>query len=259
MRLRIQQPTAASNGCRDLSREAGVTRLRRNGSRFVPRRGDKVLNWGSHEHKFPDCYYINKPSAVAVCSNKLATYNRFTAENVPHAEWTTDHSRAQYWCREQGRVILGRTLSGHGGSGIHVYESGATIDGHALYVQYVPKYDEYRVHVWDGEVIDIQMKRRRQDNNGQTDANSRIRNAARGWVFCRERIDCPRVVIAAAKAAVRALDLDFGAADVGFTRRGNCATVYEVNSAPGIEGTTLRKYADRLCNVGRYRANGGVV
>lgn len=246
MRLRIQQPRQASNGCRDLSRAAGVTRLRRNGSRFVPRRGDKVLNWGSHEHKFPDCYYINTPSAVAVCSNKLYTYQAFKAAGVPHAEWSTVRTRAQAWVM-QGKVVLGRTLSGHGGSGITVYEEGDTVGEHALYVQYVPKYDEYRVHVWDGEVIDIQMKRRRQDNHGQTEANSRIRNAARGWVFCRERIDCPTVVTRAAKEAVKSLDLDFGAADVGFTRRGQCATVYEVNSAPGLEGTTLAKYGARVC------------
>ena len=45
-------------------------------------------------------------------------------------------------------------------------------------------------------------------------------------------------------AAVRSLGLDFGAVDV--VERQNKAYVLEVNTAPGLVGTTLEKYVDAI-------------
>ena len=44
--------------------------------------------------------------------------------------------------------------------------------------------------------------------------------------------------------AIQALGLDFGAVDVGYNTRENKAYVYEVNSAPGLQGTTLTAYTN---------------
>jgi len=137
-------------------------------------------------------------------------------------------------------------LRASAGRGIVVCEPGDDIPPAPLYTRYVPKYDEYRVHIWRGEVLDIQQKRRR---NGEQGIDSRIRNTPNGWVFCREGVECPEVVIEQARAAIKSLNLDFGAADIGYTRRNSRATVYEVNTAPGIEGTTLRKYAGAIADL----------
>lgn len=110
-----------------------------------------------------------------------------------------------------------------------------------LYTKYVKKADEYRVHVFGGEVLDVQQKRKRQEvPNDEVDYQ--IRNLAGGWVFCRDNVDCPDSVRELAVSAVRALGLDFGAVDIGFNRHDGIGYVFEVNTAPGVEGTTLDKY-----------------
>ena len=110
-----------------------------------------------------------------------------------------------------------------------------------LYTKYVKKADEYRIHVVDGHVIDIQQKRKRKEILNE-DINYQVRNACNGWVFCRDNVTCPTVCLELAVAAVSALSLDFGAVDIGFNTRSKTAVVYEVNTAPGLEGTTLDKY-----------------
>ncbi len=114
-----------------------------------------------------------------------------------------------------------------------------------MYTKYVKKADEYRVHVFDGEVIDIQQKRRRQELS-RHEVDFQIRNTDSGWVFCRDDVDCPDGVRSTAVSAVSALRLDFGAVDIGYNRHQGAATVYEVNTAPGLEGTTLEKYRAAL-------------
>ena len=46
--------------------------------------------------------------------------------------------------------------------------------------------------------------------------------------------------------AVKALGLDFGAVDIIYNEKENQYYVLEVNTAPGLEGTTLIKYAERF-------------
>jgi len=47
-----------------------------------------------------------------------------------------------------------------------------------------------------------------------------------------------------ALAAVSALGLDFGAVDIIYNEHENQYYVLEVNTAPGLEGTTVEKYAE---------------
>jgi hypothetical protein len=45
------------------------------------------------------------------------------------------------------------------------------------------------------------------------------------------------------------LHLDFGAVDVGWNEHHGEATIYEVNTAPGLEGTTLEKYYEGMAQI----------
>jgi glutathione synthase/RimK-type ligase-like ATP-grasp enzyme len=110
-----------------------------------------------------------------------------------------------------------------------------------LYTKYIKKADEYRVHVFDGEVIDVQQKRKRQEVENE-DVDYQIRNSTGGWVFCRAEVDIPDICLSMARRAVSALGLTFGAVDIGYNRREDMAYVFEVNTAPGLEGTTLDTY-----------------
>jgi hypothetical protein len=180
---------------------------------------------------------------VAVAGNKLLTYEAFAEAGVNCPKFTTEIREAMDWS-DNGYMVLARTLMrGNSGRGITLHEpdDGVAIGYAPLYTRYVPKFDEYRVHVWNGSVVDVQQKRRRRGDEQGLEGH--IRSAAEGWVFCRGELDCPRVVTVEAQKAVEALNLDFGAADVGYTRNRDRATVYEVNTAPGLQGTTLERYA----------------
>jgi glutathione synthase/RimK-type ligase-like ATP-grasp enzyme len=186
--------------------------------------------------------YLNNPLAVGRASNKLQSLQALSEAGVVVPEFTTFQWQAQKWVDEGVTVVARTLLNASKGKGIVMCGAGATVPLAPLYTKYVPKYDEYRVHVMDGVVFDIQQKRRRRD----VETNSQIRNERNGWVFCRQGVECPEVVADAGRRAVGALELDFGGCDIGFTRRGSIATTYEVNTAPGIEGSTLAAYANAI-------------
>jgi glutathione synthase/RimK-type ligase-like ATP-grasp enzyme len=100
---------------------------------------------------------------------------------------------------------------------------------------------EYRIHVFNGMIIDSQQKKKRNDHEGGIRG---IRNHANGWVYAREGVVFPIPVLEQSLRAVKALGLNFGAVDIGYNELENTAYVYEVNSAPGLTGTTLDFYTN---------------
>jgi D-alanine-D-alanine ligase-like ATP-grasp enzyme len=65
-------------------------------------------------------------------------------------------------------------------------------------------------------------------------------------VFCREDIEEPADLRDVALQAVKALDLHFGAVDIIWNKKDNKCYVLEVNTAPGVEGTSTEIYADSI-------------
>jgi len=114
-----------------------------------------------------------------------------------------------------------------------------------LYNKYVKKADEYRIHVFDGQIIDIQQKRARREVPNE-EVDYQIRNSHNGWVYCRDSVRCPDICRNLALDAVSALGLTFGAVDLGYNIHGQSCVVYEVNTAPGLEGTTVEKYYEAI-------------
>jgi glutathione synthase/RimK-type ligase-like ATP-grasp enzyme len=100
------------------------------------------------------------------------------------------------------------------------------------------------VHVFGQTVIDIQQKRKKRGYENERD--TRIRNMANGYVYCRDGITPPDSIDALAVRAVRACGYHYGAVDIVFNAKNNRLAVLEVNSRPGLLGTTLDKYSDAL-------------
>lgn len=247
-RIRIL-PYGPSDGARSLSRATGVKRLKLPHSRFRPRSTDLIVNWGSSQRPFPSANYLNKPELVNVASSKIASLRKMKEAGVNVPEFTTERERVAEWLA-RGKRVLARTLDrASGGRGIvEISQDGATVPAipyAGLYTLYIPKKHEYRLHVWRDQVLDVQQKKKRL-NFPEAQFNGQIRNFDRGWVFARDGVSAPEGVISQSLAAVRALGLDFGAVDVGWTEKTQTATVYEVNTAPGVEGTTLQKYAAKI-------------
>lgn len=172
--------------------------------------------------------------------DKITQFNAFRAAGVSCPNYTTDYNTVKDagWKKTVVRAIV----NGQEGRGISIIENGFDIPEAPLYTEYVPKKKEFRVHVWNNEVIDVEEKRRRRG----TDGDSKVRNTANGYVFCRGDIVEPDNLRDTALAAVRALGRSYGGVDVIWNETKNQCYVLEVNSRPGMEGTTVEKYADAI-------------
>ena len=236
----------ASRSAKALAEALGIRRLRQNTS-VRPRPNDLVINWGRHSFRIllgVDHRRLNDYNCVLHARNKHDALRLMEAGRTPVVPYTTDVEVAREWGRE-GQVVIGRrTLTGQAGSGIEVYEPGSEIPPSLpLYTKYV-KGDEFRVHVFMGEVIDCTQKKKCRE---ATEHNIRIRTHNNGWIFARDGVTLAAAARDAALSAMQALGLHFGAVDLRVSRSG-AVYVLEVNTAPGLEGTTLINYTTALRN-----------
>ena len=221
-----------------------VLRVDKDSKTYKNKPTDYVISWG-----LTTPYNMgNGPSLV---QNKLTffefieEYNELNPDNqVNIPEWTIDGDFAKQW----GTAYLSRTLlNSHSGKGIVLNEANADPHPAPLYVKYKKKKAEFRVHVFSLDsqplqVIDVTQKKKRKDFNGEV--NTKIRNHQNGWVYCRENITEPDDLRTQALRAATAVGIKHGAVDVIYNQHENKCYVLEINSAPGIEGTTLEKYVD---------------
>lgn len=205
-----------------------------------------LINWGNSEpYPYRNCKVINHPEAVNLASNKINTFSRWARDSISCPEWTTDADCAYSWL-ENGNTVFARTrLQGHSGDGIVILSSTDDFVPAPLYTKYIKKKKEFRVHVFNDEVIDVQEKRRSMGS----DAGFLIRNHANGFVFCRDDIVEPTDLRDVAIKAVSSLGLDFGAVDIIYNAHYDKCYALEVNTAPGLEGTTLQSYVNKIKEV----------
>lgn len=235
-----------STGAMDLRHE-----LRRLGHevRFVNMspRTDVVINWGSHNVPAFRGTVINSGNAVRTATSKRASYQAFAAADVPTCGWTNDRAQAVRWGATQ-RVIGRDADHGSGGAGTVVYEAGTPIGEHRFYVRYFRKQREFRVHVYKGVIVRVLEKLKKRNFEGR---DQYIRSHLRGWVFGSNHLatnPAPNMVSDLAVRAVAALGLDFGGVDVGYNTHRDAAIVFEVNTAPGLEGTSATLFAQAIHN-----------
>lgn len=192
---------------------------------------------------FTNSKLYNRPYAVQLASNKLYTFSQFRHNNVPCPPWTTSKETAASWIDDGKSVVCRTSVTSHSGNGIVFADTKEQLEQVTapLYTQYIKKKKEFRVHVFKGTVIDVQEKRR---NTDVENVDYRIRNHAGGFVFCRDSISEPSSLRSVANQAVSALGLDFGAVDIIWNEKQDACYALEVNTAPGLEGSTLTAYTN---------------
>lgn len=252
--VRILPYKMTSVSARLLAQELNVLRIYPDRNTYRYKRNHLIVNWGlsvipSCLSRVPSDCILNHPDDVAISSNKISTFNRFSQQCfycIP--DWSCDRSVAEGWLDDGDIVYCRTTVTGHGGSGIVVAKSIDEIVEAKLYTKGVANETEYRVHVFNGEIIDFVKKARRRNQDNQP--SHHIRNYKQGWVFVREGVQLPQMVEEAARGAIKALGLSFGAVDVCQTTEGK-ACVFEVNTAPGIMNTSVERYAEaiRRCTI----------
>jgi glutathione synthase/RimK-type ligase-like ATP-grasp enzyme len=209
-------------------------------SRGLPpgERGD-ALYWQKYN-------ILNPPHQVANAVDKLQTLKLLTARQVPCLTFTVDPAIARTWLAEGRSIVCRSIINGHSGQGIDIikYEDWRRAGrpeaqfpaGVKLFTKYFPKREEVRVHVFKGNVLGYARKMARRG----VEADPWVRSHGNGWVFGVDGVERDDRACDAAIRAVSSLGLDFAAVDIGLGRDG--VAVFEVNSAPGMEGRTLESY-----------------
>lgn len=217
--------------------------IRPHNSKYWRRPEHILINWGSTN--VPAEYGIvnsNPPNFVAMAVSKLRSYARFKQYQIPSLDvvLTKEEARTK-WPKKK---IVARDFDrGSGGRGITVYKPDEQLRNHVFYTPYFKKEREFRIHTTliYGSIF-AQEKLRKKD----VEVDPYIRSHDRGWVFGWKHLEenpIPQEVKDTAHNALMALGLNFGAVDIGWNvKDGLC--VFEVNTAPGIEESSLKAYAD---------------
>tara|TARA_R110000803_G_scaffold80261_5_gene146076 strand:- start:14282 stop:15094 length:813 start_codon:yes stop_codon:yes gene_type:complete len=257
MRVKVLPYKPASKSAFKLATSLGVQRVRPRG-RYVPRPTDLIFNWGCTPRDFSwDPFtplFVNSPSYVGLAADKTYFFpyaKEFWDEETRELTllaYTEDRNSVDLWLDDGHKVVARWVVNGHSGRGIKVVSSMTELQhleevlGQAVFfTKYVKKRDEYRVHVVNGEVIDVQQKR--NPTVLSTPADYQIRSHDNGWIFCREDVEIPDNIKAECVDFVSTFGLDFGALDILHNQHYNGWWIVELNTAPGLEGQTLDNYS----------------
>jgi glutathione synthase/RimK-type ligase-like ATP-grasp enzyme len=233
-----------SKAAKLLARHLLVRRIRHTDSRFRGAPHLTVINWGSSEipRQAARCHVLNPPNAVEEVVDKASFFKKLRGKELTPA-FTTSAGEAAEWIKDGARVLCRTFLRSSGGTGIVVAQKMEEVVPAPLYVRYVPKKEEYRVHIFGRRVVDIQKKMKRHDIDTP---DWTVQNLAGGFIYGREGISPPVCVPAVALSVFEEFSLDFGAVDIIYNKKRNKALALEINTAPGLEGQTVVSYADAL-------------
>jgi glutathione synthase/RimK-type ligase-like ATP-grasp enzyme len=236
-----------SESAKKLSEGLGIKRAKHIGKLLTT---DILINWGaSNIERAVAGNILNASGSVANATNKLSTF-KILKGKVAIPEFTESQEEANKWL-EEGSVVVARTkLTGHSGEGIVIVDPDdekGKLPNAKLYTKYIPKTEEYRLHVGNGDVFFTQRKARDKDVPDDK-VNWKVRNHGNGFIFAHKGVVVSGKAATMAKKALVALELDFGAVDIIYNKTKDKFYVLEVNTACGLEGTTLEKYVELFKN-----------
>ncbi len=230
-----------SKGAKALATALRIRRIRHYGSRFKNNEKKVVINWGSTALPFTavgNQVILNCSDVVEHSRDKLRFFQKVSG-SCRCVPWTTDIQQAEVW-NEKSTVICRMSLTGQSGSGIIIVPPQGQVSEAPLYTKYIPKDMEFRVHIIDGEIIDVQRKIR---DPSREPSDWKIRSHNNGFTFIRSGFRTPGDVLEQTRLAFNGSQLDFAAFDVLWREKKQEAYILEANSAPGLQGQTIGKYA----------------
>ena len=235
----------ASKAARAVARSIGAKRLNRTRKTEL-NTDDIVFNWGVSEtpsEEYSKAIVVNSFDCVGAAANKTITFYILKDHKVLVPDFTEDKHVAKSFIAA-GHTVLARTIiRGHSGTGIvGPINSAEELPDAPLYVKYIKKLMEFRVHVVGNNFL-IHRKKKKIG----VEANYKVRSHANGWVFCAYEGPAPFTarLVRVAMEAITALKLDFGAVDIVYSAHYDRLYVLEINTAPGIENvSTLEFYTN---------------
>jgi hypothetical protein len=237
-----RKSTGALHLAREICRLAGKSATAcRNRGEFRVAEGDFVVNWG--ESVRPDG--LNARAGISKRSEMIL----FKEKNVPTLELALERpADPEGW--------LGRAASHHEGNDLLT-----PTNRPAFWTRYENLEQEFRVHIFKRGAEWSSVRLGAKFPRPGVSVHPWVRSWVGGWhlLYNAEALALAkryRGVRDAAKAAVEARGLDFGAVDIGVKARDQRPIVLEVNTAPGLEGRTLEVYAREVM---RYAGVAAVV
>lgn len=253
-----------SASAKALAEGLGIKRIKHQGSKYVGKDTDTIINWGSSilPVTMVPCTILNNQGAIEKVTNKLSFFEMVDKElTVPYVAGVHAEAQVRLWLDGGKTVVARQKLTGHSGDGIVVFDklyvdNGNPVPPAPLYTLYTPKKHEYRVHCYRHKVdmdlldsaymssaFDVQRKARKLDVPDE-EVDWKVRNLAGGFIYQRENLTVPDVVTDVALKVFEQTGLDFGAVDIIYQDKGNKAYALEINTAPGLTGTTLENYVE---------------
>jgi len=280
------------SGPTDTTGKALAAKLKATHGKTKPTGADKIcICWGCKTKerinmgKMP---VLNHPDRIRENRHKFNTLKKLAAAGVyvgNHADAKSVLSLLSNPTGDEPMVlpIIGRKNYHQGGKDFHTCLTKSHVEiairaGAAYFRNYLEVKDEYRLHVFQGVVINAQRKTERKNmgdayatqhgdriaNNAakknvkldkatmdhvlkdlggrQGHADQIIKSNTKGWKFSQIKIVNVKSNLAeAAIAAVEAAGLDFAAVDCVMLTDGRAAII-ELNTGPGLEGTPFEAY-----------------
>lgn len=210
---------------------------------------------------------LNTQDMVRLASNKRKARQIFDSADVPAPKLFSSVNGIT----EADLPVVGRTSYHQKGEGFWFCKTlndvrNAVKAGATHFLEFVPSTREYRVHTFiSGKHLNTPLAERKPEHYVSTKISEKVwqgqgspnpeepqKNHEFGWSFLgpqdrrAEELD---VVRHAAKQAIAALGIDFGAVDVMYRIRTKCPYVLEVNSTPSLAddaANTCEVYAKRI-------------
>lgn len=218
------------------SKESAPSAMRiaeESGEQITPHRGSRGdVNWGR-----ATADTILNPD-ISTVTNKRVMRELFRDHSVPAPELMNVAQASLYV--DSGGTVIGRPDKHSRKRGFWLCKTmddvqralrGTRIKQPAShFMQFIEHDAEFRVHIFRGRSIRMSQKKFAEGSD-------------RLYTMIKPTGDV-RAVRRAAKAAVKAVGLDFGAVDV--LRAGDQVYVLEVNAAPGLGGSMPRVWAERF-------------
>ena len=228
---------------------------------------DVVVNLGITEPVAFTGRILNSREMIQACSNKRRARMQFAETGVPSPLlFLTGQQIAK-----ENLPVVGRTSYHRKGEGFWFCQSlrdvqRAVSAGATHFMEFIPNTREYRVHTfvkskyWEASqkerkpehYASIKISEKVWTGDGEPDPKSPQKNHDFGWSFLapqNRREEEVNVVRYAAKQAIAALGMDFGAVDVMYRLGNKLPYVLEVNSTPSMAdeaANTCEIYAKRI-------------
>ncbi len=213
-------------------------------------RPDVLIRWGSSvDVPYKPTKEINSQTAVLLATDKLGSLQELLKRKISVPElFLFDNLSSALKKRLISKFpILARTRAHQRGTDILLCMQMTDIQrairsGRSYGLRYIPTAREYRVHIFGGKSIKVSQKM-------WTDTTKTykpwVRNHLNGHTFRIPETPLDDDSRNLAKAAVKALKLDFGAVDLIVDDAGK-SFVLEINTGPGLVRSGIKKYCTHL-------------